>query len=248
MGQAILRTEQVTKSFGANLAVAGVSLEVQEGTLHTIIGPNGAGKTTLFNLLTKDLPPTSGRIVFAGEDVTHRQPYEVSRLGVGRSYQITSIFAGMTVHDNVWVAAYRNARGGFFDFWSRAARFGDLRLRTEDVLAHAGLGGRGARLARELSYGDQRLLEIAIALATEPRLLLLDEPTSGLSQEETQKVAELIRRLARQYTVVMIEHKVDVVMTISDRISVMNFGEIIAEGTPAEIMANERVKKAYFGT
>jgi branched-chain amino acid transport system ATP-binding protein len=248
VGQAILKTERVSKAFGANLAVAGVSLEIEEGTLHTIIGPNGAGKTTLFNLLTKDLAPTSGRIVFAGEDVTHRQSYEISRLGVGRSYQITSVFAGMTVHDNVWVAAYRHAHRGFFDFWSLSGRFTDLARRTEDVLAETGLAGRGAMLARELSYGDQRLLEIAIALATVPRLLLLDEPTSGLSQEETQKVAELIRRLARQYTVVMIEHKVDVVMTISDRITVMNFGEVIAEGSPAEITANERVKKAYFGT
>jgi branched-chain amino acid transport system ATP-binding protein len=243
----ILRTEHLSKAFGANLAVADVTLEVEEGSLHTIIGPNGAGKTTLFNLLTKDLPPTRGRIVFDGRDVTGRTPFEIARLGVGRSYQITSTFQSMTVLDNVWVSAYRRLRAGRFDFWSRVRGFADVERHAVEVLARLGLAAHKDAFARALSYGDQRLLEIAIALATGPRMLLLDEPTSGLSQEETGRIAELIRRLAREYTVVMIEHKVDVVMAISDRITVMNFGEVIADGPPTAIMVNPDVRKAYFG-
>jgi branched-chain amino acid transport system ATP-binding protein len=248
MAHTILRTEGITKAFGANVAVSNVSLTVAEGALHCIIGPNGAGKTTLFNLLTKDLPPTSGRILFEDEDITLLKTHEVSRRGIGRSFQITSVFPTMTVHDNVWVAAYRHQRKGLFDFWNTADRFGDIDSRVAAILSEVGLAPYADRRAGELSYGDQRLLEIAITLATSPRLLLLDEPMSGLSEEDTRRTAGLVRRLARDYTVVMIEHKMNVVMTISDRITVMNFGEVIAEGTPNEVAANEAVKRAYFGT
>jgi branched-chain amino acid transport system ATP-binding protein len=249
VSQVILETRGLTKRFGANVAVSEVSLSVETGVIHCIIGPNGAGKTTLFNLLTKDLQPSSGTILLAGHDITSLKPHEISRRGVGRSYQITSVFPHMSVRDNVWVATYRHRRGGQFNFWSRQGAYPDVDARADEVLAEIGVGtAYGDMLAGELSYGDQRLLEIAIALATSPRLLLFDEPMSGLSEEETRRVAELIRALGARYTVVMIEHKMNVVMTISDRITVMNFGEVIADGPPAEIAADPAVKRAYFGT
>jgi branched-chain amino acid transport system ATP-binding protein len=247
MATALLETDKLTKRFGAHTAVSEVSLSVREGELLCIIGPNGAGKTTFFNLLAKDLPPSAGRIRLAGRDVTALRPHQVSRLGVGRSYQITSIFPELDVRENVWVAAYRHEHAGLLDFWSGAGRFRELGARVEASLEQVGMTALAEVKASELSYGDQRLLEIAITLATQPRLILLDEPTSGLSQEETRKVAQLVRRLAERYTVVMIEHKMDVVMTISHRIVVMNFGAVIADGPPAEVARDAVVKKAYFG-
>ncbi len=247
MSTEILRTEGVSKNFGAHKAVADVSLSVREGHLHCIIGPNGAGKTTLFNVLTKDLPPTTGAIFFQGRDVTGLAPYEISRLGIGRSYQITSIFANQTVYDNVWVAVYQHEGTGSFNFWRRYTGYPPLNERTTSLLELVGLSSHAGKMAMELSYGDQRLLEIAVTLATSPKLLLLDEPVNGLAQNETGKLARLIRDLVPRYTVLMIEHKMDVVMNISDRVSVMNFGEIIAEGTPQEMRDNADVKRAYFG-
>jgi len=247
MSAIILKTEGICKDFGALRAVSDLSISIEEGALHCIIGPNGAGKTTLFNLLTKDLPPTSGRIYYNNEDITALEPYEVSRLGIGRSYQITSVFQQQSVFDNVWIAVYQHEGSGAFNFWNRSGRFKDLEASAFEYLKLVGLEDHADRPASELSYGDQRLLEIAVTLATSPKLLLFDEPANGLSEEETRKVAELIRDLVPKYTVIMIEHKIDVVMEISDRISVMNFGELIFEGDPEAVRNNEEVKKAYFG-
>jgi branched-chain amino acid transport system ATP-binding protein len=247
MADAVLRAERLTKTFGGNTAVADVDLAVAPGELLCIIGPNGAGKTTLFNLLTKDLVPTSGRILVEGHDVTALRPYQISRLGVARSYQITSVFPGLSAFDNVWIAAYRHRRQGRLNFWRAAGGFAELPDLVLEVLDAVGLRARVHERAEELSYGDQRLLEIAVTLATAPRLILLDEPTSGLSQDETGRVARLIRSLAERYTVVMIEHKMSVAMTISDRLVVMNFGQVIANGPPAEVADDPDVKRAYFG-
>lgn len=248
MPEAVLKADRLTKRFGAHTAVEDVSFEVAPGELLSIIGPNGAGKTTLFNLLTKDLPPTSGQIFLADRDVTGLKPHQISRLGVGRSYQITSIFPNLTVIDNIWVAAYRHKFGGRFDFLRRRHAYGSLTPVVQTVLDGAGLENYADMKASELSYGHQRMLEIAITLATEPRLILLDEPTSGLSQEDTRQVGEMVRRLAESHTVVMIEHKMSVVMAISHRLIVMNFGAIIAEGVPQDVARNEDVRKAYFGS
>jgi branched-chain amino acid transport system ATP-binding protein len=247
-GAAVLSTSGLSKSFGANIAVRDVSLEVRENSLHCIIGPNGAGKTTLFNLLTRDLRPSAGRIHFAGEDVTSRRPDEISRRGIGRSYQITSVFGSMTVRDNVWVAAYRFLRQGALTFWRRDRAGSEVDRWVEETLARVGLREAADLRADELSYGDQRVLEIAIALATRPRLILLDEPMSGLSQEDTRRMAALVRSLTERGTVLMIEHKIDVIMGISDRVTVMNFGEVIADGPPERIAADPLVRQAYFGS
>jgi branched-chain amino acid transport system ATP-binding protein len=244
----IIRTEKLIKQFGGNRAVNGVSLDVASGTLHSIIGPNGAGKTTLFNLLTKDFPPTSGRIILYGEDITREPPHAVARRGVGRSYQITSVFQNMTLAQNVWVALYRRERQGFLNFWRHADLDASLREEATEILSRVRLDERTDRLASELSYGDQRLLEIAVTLATKPRVLLLDEPTAGLSHEETESVSRLIAALKGRYSILMIEHKMDVVMGVSDRVSVMHFGSMIAEGTPEEVARDPEVRKAYLGS
>ena len=244
----LLSVSGLGKVFGGHHAVSDVTLDVEAGALVCILGPNGAGKTTLFNLLTKDLQPSSGTIRFEGRDVTALPPHGVARLGIGRSYQITSVFPELSVEDNVWIAAYRQDHAGRLVFWRGAARYRRSEARIQDLLETVGLLRLRHVAAGALSYGDQRLLEIAITLATEPRLVLLDEPTSGLSQEETRRVGRLIRMLAASVTVVMIEHKMDVVMEISDRLVVMNRGRVIADGTPAIVAADEAVKAAYFGT
>jgi branched-chain amino acid transport system ATP-binding protein len=245
---AMLSVDGLAKQFGGHRAVDSVGFEVAAGELVCILGPNGAGKTTLFNLLTKDLRPSAGSIRFEGRDITALPPHRVARLGLGRSYQITSVFPDLTVEENVWVAAYRQDHHGRLVFWRRAAGFARDEARTRELLERVGLMRLRHVRAGEISYGDQRLLEIAITLAAAPRLLLLDEPTSGLSQEETGRVGELIRSLAASYTVVMIEHKMDVVMRISTRLMVMDRGRIIADGAPDLVAADKAVRAAYFGS
>jgi branched-chain amino acid transport system ATP-binding protein len=241
-----LRAEDVTKVFGALAAVNRVTLAVETGTLHSVIGPNGAGKTTLFNLLTGQVQPTSGRILFDGRDITGTPPHGIAHLGIARSFQRTNVFPALTVLDNVWVAAF--ARGSWKGLaWRRADHDPGLAERARRALSEVGLEAKAQWPAREISHGEQRQLELAIALAATPRLLLLDEPAAGLAPEETRRMVELIRRLKGRYTIVLIEHKMDVIMTISDRISVMHFGAIIAEGTPAEIQRNVDVRRAYLG-
>ena len=243
----LVRTERLTKAFGALTAVDGVSIEVQEGSLHSVIGPNGAGKTTFFNLLTGQLAPTSGRIVFDGRDIAGTPPHHIARLGIARSFQRTSIFPALTIADNVWLAAFARQESWRGLAWRRADGYPALTDRARAVLGEVGLAGKADQPARAISHGEQRQLELAIALAAAPRLLLLDEPAAGLSPDETQKMVALVRALKGRYTIVLIEHKIDVVMTMSDRISVMHFGSVIAEGSPTEIQRNAEVRRAYLG-
>lgn len=237
----------VTKKFGANVVIEDLSIGFEPGMLHSILGPNGAGKTTLFNLLTRDLPVTSGEILLNGNTVTKLKPHQIARRGVGRSYQISSVYLDLTFQENVWLAAYRAAHGGRIGWWRRVEHYDALRAQASQLLSKLGLEQYEHTLARSVSYGDQRLLEIAVTLATRPEILLLDEPTAGLSQRETERVKTFIASIKTEYTIVMIEHKMNVVMEISDRIHVMNRGALIAAGTAAEISQNLAVHAAYFG-
>ncbi len=243
----LVRTDRLTKSFGALVAVNAVTLAVDEGSLHSVIGPNGAGKTTFFNLLTGQLAPTSGRIVFDGRDIAGTPPHGIAHLGIARSFQRTSIFPTLSLLDNVWLAAFARQESWRGLAWRRTDGYPKLAERAMAVLEEVGLAGKHGEPARAISHGEQRQLELAIALAATPRLLLLDEPASGLSPDETKKMVALVRKLKGRCTIILIEHKIDVVMSMSDRISVMHFGSVIAEGVPAEIQRNAEVRRAYLG-
>ena len=244
---ALLETRDLTKSFGALTAVNGVTLAIEAGTLHSIIGPNGAGKTTLFNLLTGTFPPTSGKIHLEGKDVTGTPANRIAHLGLARSFQRTNVFPAFSLLDNVWVAAFACSKSWRGLLWKRTDRYADVMERARAALNDVGLLEKQNHLAREISHGEQRQLELAIALAAAPRVLLLDEPAAGLSPEETRRMVELVRSLKGRYTIVLIEHKIDIVMGVSDRISVMHFGALIAEGTPQEIQRHPEVRRAYLG-
>jgi len=241
----LLRTEQLTRSYGSLLAVDKVDVVVRQGELRSIIGPNGAGKTTFFRLISGEVGPTSGRIWFRGRDVTGLAQHVMARLGIGKSYQITNIFPHLSVLENVRVAVQGHARS--FDFWSRADRLSVVRDRAVDLLRTMGLAGKAEHLAAHLSHGEKRHLELAIALAADPVLLLLDEPTAGMSPEETDETIVLIRELAAGRTIVLVEHKMKLVMKISDRITVLHQGQVLADGTPEEIRANTLVQQTYLG-
>ena len=243
----LLRTERLTKSFGALTAVNAVNLRVEAGTLHSIIGPNGAGKTTLFNLLTGQFTPSAGRIVFDGRDITGTRAHRIAHLGLARSFQRTNVFPAFTLLDNVWVAAFACSPSWRGLLWKRTDRYAEVTARARAALADVGLAEKAQQPAREISHGEQRQLELAIALAAAPRVLLLDEPAAGLSPEETRRMVALVKSLKGRYTIVLIEHKMDIIMRVSDRISVMHFGALIAEGTPAEIQRNPEVRRAYLG-
>ena len=244
---AILQTANLTKAFGALTAVNDVTLSVELGTLHSIIGPNGAGKTTLFNLLTGTFAPSSGRILFDGQDITGTPAHRIAHLGLARSFQRTNVFPAFSLLDNVWVAAFACSKSWSGLLWRSAEHYPEHAERARRALADVGLSGKSDQLAREISHGEQRQLELAIALAAAPRVLLLDEPAAGLSPEETRKMVALVRALKGRYTIVLIEHKMDIIMSVSDRISVMHFGNLIAEGTPEEIQRNPEVRRAYLG-
>jgi branched-chain amino acid transport system ATP-binding protein len=244
---ALLETRDLTKSFGALTAVDGVSLRIEAGTLHSIIGPNGAGKTTFFNLLTGTFPPTSGTLLLDGNDITGTPAHRVAHLGLARSFQRTNVFPAFSLFDNVWIAAFACSRSWAGLAWRPASRYPELKERALGALADVGLGEKSARLAREISHGEQRQLELAIALAAAPRVLLLDEPAAGLSPEETRRMVALVRALKGRYTIVLIEHKMDIIMSVSDRVSVMHFGKLIADGTPEEIQRDPEVRRAYLG-
>jgi branched-chain amino acid transport system ATP-binding protein len=242
----MLRTEGLTVRFGGLTALSAVSVSVPRGEIRAVIGPNGAGKSTLFNCLTGVLRPTTGRIWLEEEDVTGLSPDRVARKGVGRSYQITNILPGATVLENVRIAAQSRHHG-----WSLLRHhrsFADLIDRSRRVLADVGIRDKEAELAANLSHGEQRTLEIAIALATDPKLLCLDEPTAGMSVAETQATVELVRRIARNLTIVIVEHDMEVVMGLAQTITVLHYGEVLAEGSPAEIQANARVQEVYLKT
>jgi branched-chain amino acid transport system ATP-binding protein len=244
---ALLETKSLTKSFGALTAVNGVSLAVEAGSLHSIIGPNGAGKTTLFNLLTGTFPPTSGQILFDQKDITGTPASRVAHLSLARSYQRTTVFPAFSLFDNVWVAAFATGKSWKGLLHKKTSDYAEVAGRARQALQDVGLEQKSTQLARELSHGEQRQLELAIALAAAPRVLLLDEPAAGLSPEETRHMVALVRALKGRYTMVLIEHKMDIIMSVSDRISVMHFGSLIAEGTPAEIQKNAEVRRAYLG-
>ena len=241
----LLRTERLTRAYGSLLAVSDVDVSVRRGELRSIIGPNGAGKTTFFRLISGETIPTSGRIWFDGTDITGMPQHETARLGIAKSYQITNIFPHLSVLENVRVAVQGYARS--FNFWSRADHLTDVRDRAAAILSSVGLGAKTGLLAAHLSHGEKRHLELGIALASDPILLLLDEPTAGMSPEETDSTTRLIRELAAGRTVVLVEHKMKVVMGISDRITVLHQGQVLADGTPEEIRANTRVQQTYLG-
>jgi branched-chain amino acid transport system ATP-binding protein len=241
----LLRTEQLSRAYGSLLAVDRVDMAVRRGELRSIIGPNGAGKTTFFRLISGEVVPTSGRIWFQDREVTGLPQHAVARLGIGKSYQITNVFPHLSVLENVRVAVQGHTRS--FHFWSRADRLVDVRDKALGLLRTMGLDAKAERLAAHLSHGEKRHLELAIALASDPALLLLDEPTAGMSPEETDETIVLIRELAAGRTIVLVEHKMKLVMRISDRITVLHQGQVLADGTPEEIRANELVQRTYLG-
>jgi branched-chain amino acid transport system ATP-binding protein len=239
----VLRTDGLTVRFGGLTALNNVSLSVPRAQIRAVIGPNGAGKSTFFNCLTGVIRPTSGRIVFDGEDITGLPPYLISRKGLARSYQITNILPRATVLENVRIAAQSRRHNWRMLRHHRA--YTDVLDRAHAVLASVGLDDKAEELAANLSHGEQRTLEIAIALATEPKLLCLDEPTAGMSVAETHYTVELIRRIAANLTILIVEHDMEVVMGLASAVTVLHYGEILAEGSPAEIQANARVQEVY---
>jgi len=247
MGQALLQTQNLTKSFGALTAVNDVTLSIAEGSLHSIIGPNGAGKTTLFNLLTGTFPPTSGKIIFDQKDITGTPAHRVAHLGLARCYQRTTVFPALSLLDNAWVAAFATGKSWDGLLFKKSSSYPEIQERSLHALRDVGLESKANQPAREISHGEQRQLELALALAAAPRVLLLDEPAAGLSPEETRRMVALVRALKGRYTIVLIEHKIDIIMSVSDRISVMHFGSLIAQGTPGEIQRNPEVRRAYLG-
>ena len=242
----ILRTEELTMRFGGLTAVNRVSIAIERGEIRAIIGPNGAGKSTFFNCITGVLKPTSGRVILNGEDVAGLPPNKVSHKGLARSYQITNILPGASVLENVRIAA--QSRHHAWNMVRNRLSFPDVVDRSRAVLDAVGLLPDEDEMAANLSHGAQRNLEIGIALATEPELLCLDEPTAGMSVSETRSTVELVRRIAKDLTIVIVEHDMEVVMGLAKTITVLHYGEVLAEGTPAQIQANQRVQEVYLKT
>ncbi len=242
----ILETEDLTKDFAGFIAVNGVSLRVKRGTIHALIGPNGAGKTTCFNLLTKFLQPTRGWIIYNGHDITALPPAEVARLGLVRSFQISAVFPHMTVLENVGVAL-QSRRGGSFDFWRSSSALDEFNERAMALVADVGLAQFAGLPAVELPYGRKRALEIATTLALDPELLLLDEPTAGMAHEDIDRISALIKAVAANRTVLMVEHNLSVVADLSDHITVLTRGRVLAEGDYDSVSGDPDVREAYLG-
>ena len=243
----ILETDGLTKEFAGFTAVRDVGLKVRRGTIHALIGPNGAGKTTVFNLLTKFLEPTAGCILYRGRDITALRAPEVARLGMVRSFQISAVFPHLTVRENVRVALQRPL-GTSFHFWRSEKSLMALDPRADALIAAVGLQEYRGAVAAELPYGRKRALEIATTLALEPEMLLLDEPMAGLGREDIARIAGLIRQVAHNRTVLMVEHNLSVVADLSDTITVLTRGRILAEGSYKEVSADAEVREAYLGT
>jgi branched-chain amino acid transport system ATP-binding protein len=242
----VLRTEGLTIRFGGLTALNNVNLDVRRGEIRAVIGPNGAGKSTFFNCVTGVLRPTSGRILLNGNDITGQPPNQISRSGIARSYQITNILPNATALENIRIAAQSRKHG--WNMFRHYTQFRDIIDKAEAVLASVGLAGKADELASNLSHGEQRNLEIGIALATEPQLLCLDEPTAGMSASETQDIMQLVRKIAKDLTVLIVEHDMPLVMELADRITVLHYGQVLADGPPAEIQNNPRVQEVYLKT
>ena len=241
----ILRAQGVSKSFGGFKALTNITASFRMGALTSVIGPNGAGKSTFFNVLSGAFPPSSGTVHFEGADITGTAQHRYARLGIAKSFQITTVFPQISTLENVRIAL--QALVSRFDIWTPRSRLAGLVEQAEALLNTVGIWNRRDRIAGTLAHGEQRALEIAMALASRPRLLLLDEPTAGMSPEETRAMMDLIVRLAAERTVILVEHKMKLVMGISDRLLVLHHGELLAEGTPDEIRNDETVKRVYLG-
>ena len=247
MGDIILEARGLTKEFKGFVAVNDVNLAVERGTIHALIGPNGAGKTTCFNLLTHFITPTSGRIFFNGRDITGSRPAAIARQGLVRSFQISAVFPHLTVLENVRIALQRK-RGRSLDFWRSERVLRELDARAHELIGAVGLSSFAASTAGELPYGRKRALEIATTLALEPEMMLLDEPTAGMTHEDVERIAALIREVSANRTVLMVEHNLSVVSTLSDHITVLARGEVLAEGNYQAVSTNPAVVEAYLGT
>ena len=247
MTDTILETEGLTKEFRGFVAVNGVNLRVRRGTIHALIGPNGAGKTTCFNLLTHFLTPTRGRIVFKGRDITGSKPADIARLGLARSFQISAVFPHLTVLENVRIAL-QGRRGGSFDFWRSERALDAFNGRALELLDAVGLVSFAGSVAVELPYGRKRALEIATTLALDPEMMLLDEPTAGMAHEDVDRISALIRQVATNRTILMVEHNLRVVENLSHTITVLARGEVLAEGDYAAVSRNPQVIEAYLGS
>jgi branched-chain amino acid transport system ATP-binding protein len=247
MADVILETRNLTKSFKGFTAVNDVNLKVERGYIHALIGPNGAGKTTCFNLLTKFLVPTSGQILFNGRDITAARPAQIARMGIIRSFQISAVFPHLTVLQNVRVALQREL-GTSFHFWRSEKTLDQLNDRALALLGEVDLAAFADTVTADLPYGRKRALEIATTLAMDPELMLLDEPTQGMGHEDVHRVTELIKKVSSGRTILMVEHNMNVVAGICDRISVLQRGSLLAEGTYAEVSKNPQVMEAYMGT
>jgi branched-chain amino acid transport system ATP-binding protein len=243
----ILTTENLSKQFGGFRAVNGVNLEVERGKIHALIGPNGAGKTTVFNLLTKTFAPTTGRIVYDGRDITGLQAYQVARIGMARSFQISAVFGRLTVRENVRVAL-QDKTDESYAFWRSGKSLDRLDRRVEELLDLVDLTGYASEPATQLPYGRKRALEIATTIALDPKLLLLDEPMAGLSGNDIARISPLIRRLAADRTILMVEHNLSVVADLSDTITVLARGEVLAQGSYEDISQMSAVQEAYLGS
>lgn len=242
----ILETQGLTKEFAGFVAVRDVNLKVRRGSIHALIGPNGAGKTTCFNLLTKFLTPTRGQILYRGQDITSLKPAAVARLGLVRSFQISAVFPHLTALENVRVALQRQ-HGNSFDFWRSKSVLDIYNDRARELLNDVGLSEFANTTAVEMPYGRKRALEIATTLALEPEMMLLDEPMAGMGHEDIDKIAALIKRISAKHTILMVEHNLNVVANLSDIITVLTRGQVLAEGNYSELTKDQRVKEAYLG-
>ncbi len=247
MADVILKTQDLTKRFGGLVAVDNVNLELLKGEVHAILGPNGAGKSTLVNLLSGDLVPSDGTVTFEGKDLTGLEPYVISHFGVGRSFQKTNIFPKLSCFENVWLAAQSRQKTSM-RFFKPARSMNEVEQLTLGSLQKCGLIHQKDTVAASMSYGEQRQLEIGMMLATQPRLLLMDEPMAGMGKEESEMLVELIKELAQEYSLLLIEHDMDAVFAVADRLTVMVNGRVLETGTPEQIRSSQQVQEAYLGS